>query len=345
MTADSMRTYPEIGYLPPAPAGASGWPWVEERPEYMPTRLDGRPWPKITVVTPSLDHAGALEQTIRSVLLQRYPNLEYIISGARSTDESREIIRKYERWTTYVDCGPTAGKARAINKGISMATGDVVNWVEPGDLLTEGALGIVGRFSEQVDVLAGGRMITGEGEPPQHRLSRGLNARLLLRGDTEVKLQQLATWVHREKALLAGLLDEGMQHTFNRDFYVRYLHLFPNVRHVNIILGCQRRTDRSRSTLHQNRLIAERLKTTEKLRTDPAYEELWPHCDVAREKYFWRQRLTDTVNDPDDTAVGRAARILSDCRHDPDLRWDAVTKRALRGLILGRELRPYVART
>ena len=69
---------PSLEYLPSPPEGKSGWPWTEESelfPEKMP---DGRSWPKISIVTPSYDQGEFLEETIRSVLLQNYPNLEYI---------------------------------------------------------------------------------------------------------------------------------------------------------------------------------------------------------------------------------------------------------------------------
>ena len=89
---------PRITELPDPPAGLTGWPWTaegEQLPDAMP---DGRPWPRITVVTPSFNQAEFLEATLRSVLLGGYPDLEYILMDGGSSDGSLEIIDKYSPW-------------------------------------------------------------------------------------------------------------------------------------------------------------------------------------------------------------------------------------------------------
>src|SRR5262249_19876945 len=89
---------------------------------------------RITVVTPSFNQGRFLEETIRSILLQRYPNLEYIVIDGGSTDESVEIIKKYSPWLSYWVSEKDRGQSHAINKGMSHATGDIVAWLNSDDL-------------------------------------------------------------------------------------------------------------------------------------------------------------------------------------------------------------------
>ncbi len=339
----SEKTNFRLNELPPPPPGKSGWPWTEESPELTDTLPDGRPWPKITVVTPSFNQGRFLEETIRSIVLQRYPNLEYIVIDGGSTDESVEIIRKYEPWLTYWESEPDRGQSHAINKGLARASGELFNWVNSDDFLSAGALGAVGRAAEGVDMIAGGRILFGDGCGEQHRLSRGLSARQLLRREPGSELQQLATWVRRDALHAAGSIDESMHHAFDPDFYIRYLHHFPKVRYVNATLGWYRKHDAAKTVAQQTYFLPERLKTVAKLRSDPTFEELWSDCEYAREKYLWWLRLTDIVNDPRASGLSRAVRIVLRSRRNPSVCWDEITRRAVRNLIVGHEIRPYIA--
>jgi cellulose synthase/poly-beta-1,6-N-acetylglucosamine synthase-like glycosyltransferase len=89
---------PTLRELPPPPQGKIGWPWTIESPQLSDIMPGGCPWPRISIVTPNYNYGQFLEETIRSVLLQGYPDIEYIMD-AGSTDNSIEIIRKYEKWS------------------------------------------------------------------------------------------------------------------------------------------------------------------------------------------------------------------------------------------------------
>jgi glycosyltransferase involved in cell wall biosynthesis len=106
-----------------------------------------------------------LEETIRSVLLQGYPNLEYMVIDGGSTDNSIEILRKYTPHLAYWVSEPDKGQADAINKGFARSTGQIMGWLNSDDLLLPNALfRIVEAFENDasVQICCGFRKIIDE---------------------------------------------------------------------------------------------------------------------------------------------------------------------------------------
>ena len=123
--------------------GQTGFPWTEGSelpPQYIAQNL-----PKISIVTPTFNQGHYIEATIRSVLLQNYPNLEFIIIDGGSTDNTLEIIKKYTNFIHFWVSEPDNGQSDAINKGLQHATGDVFNWLNSDDLLAPNALWTIGK--------------------------------------------------------------------------------------------------------------------------------------------------------------------------------------------------------
>ncbi|MEA3489019.1 MAG: glycosyltransferase family 2 protein [Candidatus Omnitrophota bacterium] len=137
---------PTIKELPDPPNGRTGWPWTEESsqlPDKAPNSLD---WPKITVVTPNYNYEEFLEETIRSVLLQGYPDLEYLVIDDGSTDGSMNIIKKYEKFLSYWTSQSNQGQSAAINNGWVKGNGEILAWINSDDILAPGALIYAGKF-------------------------------------------------------------------------------------------------------------------------------------------------------------------------------------------------------
>jgi glycosyltransferase involved in cell wall biosynthesis len=121
-----------------------GWPWhTQSNTDIYDNKIK---WPKISVITPSFNQGQFIEKTIRSVIAQRYPNLEYIIIDGGSKDGTVEIIRKYDSWIDFWVSEKDKGQADAINKGLNRASGDILYWINSDDYLLPHALFHVGSF-------------------------------------------------------------------------------------------------------------------------------------------------------------------------------------------------------
>jgi glycosyltransferase involved in cell wall biosynthesis len=132
---------PTLRDLPSPSPGQTGWPWTEESaPTLPPTMPDGQPWPRITIVTPSFNQGDFVEATLRSVLLQGYPDLEYLVLDGGSTDGSVEIIKKYAPWLSYWVSEPDGGQSAAIDRGLRRSSGVFATWINSDDMLCRDAL-------------------------------------------------------------------------------------------------------------------------------------------------------------------------------------------------------------
>ena len=109
--------------------------------------------PRISIVTPNYNLAAFLEHTLSSVLRQDYPNLEYIVIDDGSTDNSAEVIRRYDSHIAYWTTRPNKGQYATINEGFARSTGEIMAWLNSDDMYLPGALSVVGEiFSQHPEV-------------------------------------------------------------------------------------------------------------------------------------------------------------------------------------------------
>ena len=101
-------------------------------------------WPRIALVTPVFNSGKYIEATIRSVLAQGYPNLDYFIVDGGSKDETLDVIRKYESEISGWMSEPDKGMYDALNKGFARTTGEIMGWISATDQLQIGGLSVVG---------------------------------------------------------------------------------------------------------------------------------------------------------------------------------------------------------
>jgi glycosyltransferase involved in cell wall biosynthesis len=205
---------PTLVELPPPPLGKTGWPWTVETPQLAGEMPGGKPWPRISIVTPSYNQGQFIEETIRSVLLQGYPDLEYIIMDGGSTDGAVEIIRKYGPWLTHWQSRPDSGQAGAINNGLQYANGSVLAWINSDDFYLPGAFRTVGSAIRRKTVVVGHSVYVRSGEA--HYVFTALLPRLFVSLPGAIP-QHSSFW----SCDIADRLDERLVCAFDFEFWYR----------------------------------------------------------------------------------------------------------------------------
>lgn len=213
---------PSLSDLPPPPSGKSGWPWVEETPQPTDRMADGSPWPRVSVVTPSYNQGPFIEETIRSVLLQGYPDLEYIVIDGGSTDKSVEIIKKYEPWLAYWTSEPDRGQSQAINKGLSRGKGQVVAYLNSDDIYLCGAMQQAVMYimdQKEADIVYGDcRIINDESHTVSVWRSRPFDLFVELCQDF---IYQPTVLMKRRVLEVVGCFDEELHYAMDVDYWLK----------------------------------------------------------------------------------------------------------------------------
>ena len=183
-------------------------------------------FPKISIVTPSFNQGIYIEQTILSIINQGYPNLEYIIIDGGSTDNTIEVIRKYERHISYWVSEPDSGQSDALNKGLSKCTGDIFNWINSDDYLEENALFKVAahfKNNPSVDIICGWCSLFDEEtlkEAFRHRteIFESLEETLV-----EQRVNQPASFYRLSVLRDLGAINSDLNYVMDLDLWFRYL--------------------------------------------------------------------------------------------------------------------------
>lgn len=184
--------------------------------------------PSISVITPSYNQGRFIRQTVESVLNQHYPNVDYTVVDGLSTDDTLAILQDYTGQIRLI-AERDKGQTDALNKGLRLATGDIVCWLNSDDYFLPGTLAQVGDFfARHPDQLwlTGDCLIVDENgatiqQPIRQykRLLRQLPVQLYL-GMTNAICQPSTFW-RRSAHEQLGYLDESLRYTMDYDWWLR----------------------------------------------------------------------------------------------------------------------------
>lgn len=290
-------------------------------------------WPRITLVTANLNQGRFLETAIRSVLSQRYPNLEYFVLDGGSEDGSREIIDRYRGQITQAVCRPDGGQAAALQQGLVWGTGEIFHWLNADDALAPGALRRVARAfgdgSAADAVAAGWTRFSDEGEQ-EPEFCAGLSAKKMIRGGPGVLCHQPGLWLRRRAALACGGIDRRYDYAFDWDLALRYLHGFPKVRYLKQSLIYFREHPHSKTATVGAAFPRERVQILRGLLENEAYRDLHDACRDRIALELWWRELGEVMTDETLSPPLKAWTILRAAVRDPATRLSRMTAGALR---------------
>ena len=318
--------FPDLANFPLPPLGKTGWPWTESSQPLPETMPDGHPWPRISIVTPSFNQGQFIEETIRSILLQSYPNLEYIVIDGGSSDATLDVIKKYEPWLDYWVSEPDQGQPHAINKGIDRCTGEIFNWINSDDLLMPGALQAIATAFHENDVDAvTGYVIHFNSEEISYACDLSDLSRLV-RG--KAPFQQPGTWLKPEGIRRVGKIDETLHYAFDLELTVRYIQAYPKTTLTAKELARFRHHETSKTVSREVHFNSEMLTIFRKFYESGHFKSVQNDLAIGIRVTEWRDILY-TQAKQDSPRLSRAFNLIWRSCLDPWSRWRRTTLRVI----------------
>jgi len=183
------------------------------------------PLPKLSIIVPSYNQGGYIEETLLSIINQDYPNKELIIIDGGSTDNSVDIIKKYEQHLAFWVSEKDRGQSHAMNKGIEIATGEIVCTIFSDDLLLPGALLKVAeefnKADSNISIIHGGTMLfnsKGDIQPEWGHENPAFERYL-----SGLCFSHTAGFVKKEFLNIVGYYNEKRHYGMDYDLYSRLL--------------------------------------------------------------------------------------------------------------------------
>lgn len=189
---------------------------------------------KISIVTPSYNQGGFIERTIQSVLAQDYLNLEYIIIDGGSTDDTVDIIKKYDNRIAYWVSEPDKGQADAINKGFKMATGGIVAWLNSDDTYEPEAVKTISEVFKcpEIDLIYGDCNIVDKEDKIIGKMDGGDFRYKKNLFNLICTIPQPATFFRRKILNEIGYLDTSLNLSMDFEYWIRASKAGKKIKHI-----------------------------------------------------------------------------------------------------------------
>ena len=251
--------------------------------------------PRVSLVTPSFNQGQFLEDAIRSVLGQNYPDLEYFVMDGGSTDGSLSIIGKYASHLSGWESVPDNGQAHAINKGWQKATGEYLWWLNSDDLLTEGSLNSAVGFLEmhpEVDLVYGDLIIIDEaGNRIGVRKGTAFDLSVFL--TRSIRVPQPGALLRRKVLESTGLLNESLHHLMDFEFWLRLALMGCRFGYLPVPLAKFRVHSQSKTQKGSLDAVRERYWILSNLLESPTL----PQTLQAQHRRIWSYAYADAARD------------------------------------------------
>ncbi|NJP04113.1 MAG: glycosyltransferase [Chloroflexaceae bacterium] len=266
--------------------------WTEYPPpqDLPPVQIGDPALPLISIVTPSFNQGTFISETIESVLHQPYPNIEYWVIDGGSTDETLDVLRRYEHdprfhWLSE----PDRGQSDAINKGWSRCRGDILAWLNSDDyyepdifsavvkeFCTHSSLGLV--YGEVRTVTSTGQLVRTMGYrvTPEQMLTE------------LIAPFQATTFFHHAAVQLAGPIDLSLHYGMDADFLLRLMANVP-YRFLPRVIANYRLHQTSKTVTAKSKFVYEKLTVLEKILAHRnQYPAFLPYSEAELRSKFYR---------------------------------------------------------
>lgn len=189
-------------------------------------------YPKISIITITYNSERTVEETIKSVVSQNYPNLEYLIIDGGSKDKTLDIVEKYRDKISFVISEPDKGISDAFNKGIKYATGEIIGIINSDDLLLSGALETIAEsYDSKVDVYRGNLIIWND--ETDEKVLVVSSVKFSLRTFRDRKVCHPSTFITKRAYNQYGVYKVDFRYSMDEDLLARLYEGGASFKHVN----------------------------------------------------------------------------------------------------------------